>query len=1284
MTNTGNDERNTPVTPLAHPADSLPPVAVVGIGCRFPGGVESPDGFWDLLAAGRNTVGDMPTDRWEEYRDFGPRFDAALRKAIRAGSYLDGDIAGFDAEFFGISPREAELMDPQQRLMLEVSWQALEHAGIAPHTLAGTDTGVFAGVCTYDYGAGRLEDLPGIDAWTGIGAAVCAVSNRVSHALDLRGPSLSIDTACSASLVALHTAAQSLRLGECSVALAGGVNLLVSPGQTIALGTAGALAPDGRSKPFSASADGYGRGEGCGVLVLKLLADAERDGDRVLAVLRGSAVNQDGRTNGIMAPCGQAQEHVMRRALAAAGVDAGTVDFVEAHGTGTRLGDPMEIGAIGAVYGADRAGGEPCVVGSVKSNIGHLEGAAGVAGVIKAVLALGRDHIPATLLDGDPNPEIDWDGHAIRLATGAVPWPERPHPRRAAVSGFGYGGTVAHVVLEQAPPTPARPAPEPAGTVFPLSAASPEALRAGAGALAERVEAGLDPAALGHTLAHRRSPLAHRAAVVAADRGELAAGLRALAAGEPAPGVVTGAALPDTARPVWVFSGHGSQWAGMGRELLESEPVFAAAIDELEPVFKEEIGFSPRQTLLEGDHTEVHRAQTMIFAMQLGLAALWRSRGVEPAAVIGHSVGEIAAAVTAGVLTTADGARLICRRSLLLREAAGRGAMAMVNLPFDEVAERLAGNGAVVAAIASSTSSTVVSGDPEAVDEVVGRWTDEGLVVRRVASDVAFHSPHMDPLLDRLRAACAELRPGTPHTPLYTTALADPRAAMTADGAYWAANLRNPVRLAAAVTAAAEDGHRAFVELAPHPVVTHSVHETLAERGVEDVFVGTTLRRDKPEARTFDAAVGAAHCHGVTVDWSALQPNGDLATLPPYPWQHRSLWRSIAGSRTAGRGHDVASHTLLGTPAAVAGSELRLWHSTLDDDSRPYPGSHALNGVEIVPAAVLAVTFLTAAAEDGEPRALRDMTMTHPVLTAGQRQIQVVHEGDVVRLASRTVADASEPNPAWLVHCASGTAAPDLAALASRTLLDPAEHRLEPADPGLVARRLAEVGVPSTGFDWTVESLSAGFGVLHARVASPETGSWAPLLDAVMSIAPAAFMGLPQLRMVVQVDEITVHGTPPDTATVEVVLDPGVTDTVHALVTDGDGRPVASLRGLRYPVVEQPAAPAADEPGREADADAVSFAGLAPDELRQRVLDEVRAQIAQEMRLAPADLHVRRPLVEQGLDSVMTVVVRRRLEKRVGRDVPANVFWKLPTISDIADHLTERLAEVPAEDVPAP
>ena len=433
------------------------PVAVIGIGCRFPGNIGSPEDFWRLLADGRDTYGVVPDERWARYRQRSPQFATALRQAVTGGSYLS-EIDRFDAEFFGISPREASLMDPQQRLLLEVTWEALEQAGIPPRELAGTDTGVFVGVCTGDYGALMLEDLASIEAWTGIGAATCAVANRISHSFDLRGPSVAVDTACSASLVALHLASQSLRNGECDVAIVGGVNLVVTPGQTLTLGAAGALAPDGRSKAFDAAADGYGRGEGCGVVVLRRLSSAQRDGDPVLALVRGSSVKQDGRTNGIMAPSGQAQAHVMQRACAHAGIDPATVDFVEAHGTGTRLGDPMEAEALAAVYGSARPDDAPCLIGSVKSNIGHLEGAAGVASVIKTVLALRRAEIPRTPLMTELNPEIPWNTSGIRLATEHTPWPAGAGPRRAGVSGFGYGGTVAHVVLEQAPESSVRPA----------------------------------------------------------------------------------------------------------------------------------------------------------------------------------------------------------------------------------------------------------------------------------------------------------------------------------------------------------------------------------------------------------------------------------------------------------------------------------------------------------------------------------------------------------------------------------------------------------------------------------------------------------------------------------------------------------------------------------------------------------------------------------------------------------------------------------------------------------
>ncbi|RZQ61535.1 acyltransferase domain-containing protein [Amycolatopsis suaedae] len=1134
---------------------------MVGIGCRFPGDADTPQRFWDLLREGRDTTTDVPAQRWQSYADAGPRQAAALAATVRRGSFL-GDIAGFDADFFGISPREAELMDPQQRILLEVAWEALEHAGIPPRSLAGSETGVFVGSCTDDYRRHLLEDIANMDAWSGIGAARCAVANRVSHALDLRGPSLAVDTACSASLVALHLACQSLRLGESTLALAGGVNILVSPGETVTLDLAGALAADGRSKAFDATADGYGRGEGCGVVVLKLLADAERDGDRVLAVVRGSAVSQDGHTPGIMAPNGAAQEHVMVRACRAAGIEPHTVGFVEAHGTGTLLGDPLEAAALSAVYGAGRD--SACPVGSVKANIGHLEGAAGIASVVKAVLALGHARIPASPLATGPNPAIPWQDNGLRIAAEELPWPDTGGPRRACVSGFGYGGTIAHVVLEQAPDrAPATVGGTGRPRVFPLSAASEEALRLHAGRLADRLgepDAALTPASVGHTLACRRSHLPHRAAVVAADLAGLAAGLYAVAADEPADTVATATAAPAGAGLVWVFSGHGSQWAGMGRELIGSNPVFASVIDELAPVFAEEIGFTPREVLLGGDlgdGADVARVQTMIFAVQVGLAALWKAHGVVPDAVIGHSVGEIAAAVTAGALDLESGARLICRRSRLLERVAGNGAMAMVGLPFDEVTRRLAGTEGVEAAIVSSPVSTVVSGDPAAVGEVVAGWQAEGITVRRVASDVAFHSPQMDPLTAEL-AAVADLPAAAPVLPVYTTALDDPRAEVKFDGAYWAANLRNPVRLAPAVLAAAQDGYRAFLEISAHPVVTHSIGETLAHHGI-DAFVGSTLRRDRPEHETMLAALGEAHCAGVPVDWSRLFPATGPADLPVNPWRHRRLWWTPE-SGGGPRPHDPASHTLLGAVTPVAGSGLRLWQTTLDDSSRPYPGSHTINGVEIVPAAVFLTSFFDAAAPDGPAPVLRDVALRRPLMTAEPREVQVVADGDAVRLASRA------PDGQWITHADAVVDGPGPAVL-DRAGAAPAG--LPAVPPTLVGDRLSAVGVPSTGFDWTVAELGRGEGALRGQVTFDPGGrpSWAPLLDAVLTLAPVTYPGDPVLRMVVAADRIAVTGEPPKSATVDITVCAGRPDAVDVTVTGPSGDVAATVTGLVYAVI---------------------------------------------------------------------------------------------------------------------
>jgi 6-methylsalicylic acid synthase len=1153
-------------------SDSTEPVAIIGVGCRFAGGADSPEEFWDLLISGRDGIGTVPPDRWLHYLDRSPDDAAAVRAATERGGYLR-DIAGFDSSFFGLSPREAELMDPQQRILLEVAWEALEHAGIPPRALAGSNTGVFVGIGSDDYGRRLLEDLPTIEAWTGIGSAVCAAANRVSYALDLHGPSLAVDTACSASLVAAHLACLSLRAGESELALVGGVNLIVSPGLTLTLDAAGATAPDGRCKPFDAAANGYGRGEGAGFLVLKLLTDAERDGDRVLSVIRGSHVSQDGRTNGIMAPNGEAQAELLAEACRRAGVAPGTVDYVEAHGTGTRLGDPLEAGALSRVYGRNRPAGDPLLLGSVKSSIGHLEAGAGVAGLIKATLALGHDEIPPTTNVQTLNPAVDWAEANLHVVREPTPWPERDRPRRAGVSGFGYGGTIAHVVLEQ-------PAARTAGTpradtgaarLFPLSARSPQALREQATSLLDRLGDGsghptLDD--LGHTLALRRSHLEHRATVVASAPEDLLAGLRSIAGGEAGPGVSTGSVPAAPGRGlVWVFSGHGSQWTGMGRELLDTSPAFAAVVDEIDPIFRAEIGFSPRQVLVDGTFESVDRIQTMIFVMQVGLAAAWRAAGVRPDLVIGHSVGEIAAAVTAGGLSLADGARLICRRSVLLRRVAGRGAMAMVNLPFAEVAAQLDGDPEVCAAIAASPLSTVVSGEPQAVEALMQKWQTDEIPVRRVASDVAFHSAHMDELVGELADAAAGLTPREPTVAMYSTALAGGRTAPTFDGAYWATNLRHPVRLVEAVQAAAEDGWASFLEISPHPVVAHSIGETLGELGLDDTFVGITLRRGKPETETLLAAVGAAHCHGVTVGWHTLQPTGELVDLPGPAWQRLPHWREPATDRASrDLRHEPDSHALLGGRVPLAGGGPRLWRTLLDADNRPYPGSHTIEGTEVIPAAVLLNTFLRTAGT-AEPPVLRDVDLRVPLVAGDRREVQVIRDGAAVRISSHPGGEAGED--AWVTHTSATLSTSDWSDTLRLAAGRPAP-RFNRIDAGEVRRHLTAMGVPSMAFDWTVLDLWRGAGLLRARVRidSP-AADWAPALDAALSIAPVAFSGAPVLRMVAHLDEARLAGPPPTMVEIDIVVDrkrPGVAD-VEMIALDGDGRGI--LTGLRYGGLEQ-------------------------------------------------------------------------------------------------------------------
>ncbi|WP_020672196.1 type I polyketide synthase [Amycolatopsis nigrescens] len=958
--------------PALRPPDAEPgePVAVVGIGCRLPGEVDSPSAFWRLLADGDDGIGTVPDGRWES---FAPAADLAGLPVH--GGFL-ADATGFDAEFFGITPREAAAMDPQQRMLLEVSWAALEHAGIPPGSLRGTRTGVFVGLSATEYGYLTMTDLSSIDAWSGTGAAASVIANRLSYLLDLRGPSLAVDTACSSSLVAVHQAVQSLQRGESSTALVAGVNLLLSPGITTNFHRAGVLAADGRCKAFDAAADGIVRGEGCGVVVLKTLKQARRSGDRVLAVIRGSAVNSDGRSNGLMAPNPEAQAMLLRDAYSVAGVDPSAVDYVEAHGTGTLLGDPIEAGALGEVLGASRDNGRPLLIGSVKSNLGHLEGAAGIAGLIKVVLSLVHRRLPPSLHFTSPNPHIDFDALALRVVAEGTGWPRYSGMAVAGVSAFGFGGTNAHVVLEEWPAAaPARRETGDGPRIFALSARSADGLAARATALAGWAESADAEAvsldAVADTLARRREHLPVRAAVLAEDRAGLAERLRELGRGHGGPGIVTGEAhdtKENAGGPVFVFSGYGSQWAGMGRELLAGEPAFAAGVDALDPVFRAEAGFSLRSALAgELEPPDLAATQLVLFGMQVALAGLWRAHGVEPAAVLGHSMGEVAAAVTAGALDVAAGLRVMTTRARLLAgiDASGTGAMAVVELSQAELAELEDDFPDITVAVYASPSQCTVSGDADQVTALVGHVENLGRLAKLLPVGGAGHSPAVDAVLGRFREELADLAPAEPVIPCYTSVLDDPRERPSFDVGYWAANLRRPVRFTQALAAALGDGHRTFIEISPHPVAVAAIEQTAGG----DAVVLPSSSRKHGDRFTFLAGLAKLHVLGHPGVLAAVPAGRSLVELPAPPWRHRSFWPS----RPAGAGSRGGGHPLLGAHVELPEGDRHVWRGEVGTERHPWLADHAAMGVPLFPATgylelALAAASAVLPAGDGQLR----------------------------------------------------------------------------------------------------------------------------------------------------------------------------------------------------------------------------------------------------------------------------------------------------------------------------
>ena len=865
------------------------PIAVIGLGCRLPGGVHGPDAFWRFLAEGRSAVGQVPDERWQVFDDGSAEVGAALARTTRWGSFLD-DVAAFDAEFFDISPGEADRIDPQQRLLLEVAVEALDHAGIPPESLRRTQTGVFAGACLSEYGVLASRDLDRIDVWTGTGGALSIIANRLSYFLDLRGPSFTVDTACSSSLVAIHLACKSVRTGESDLALAAGVNLVLSPTVTRSLDAAGAMSQSGACRAFDAGADGYVRGEGCGVVVLKRLSEALRDGDKVLAVVRGSAINQDGRSNGLMAPNPSAQTAVLRAACADAGVEPREVDYVEAHGTGTLLGDPIEARGLGSVYGRGRAPNSPLLIGSVKTNVGHLEAAAGVTGFIKATLAVQRGRIPANLHFDSPNPHIPFEELGLRVVDDPTNWPSTGRPRRAAVSSFGFGGTNAHLVLEQPPAAISprlRPVDSPVTTLV-VAGKTPKRVARWASVLADWMDgagAVVPLADIAHTVNHHRSRQGSFATVAARTREQAVAGLRALAAGQSGLGVVEPHHGPCSPGVVFVYSGQGSQWAGMGRQLLADEPAFAAAVDELEPEFVAQTGFSLKQVLADGEPlVGVDRIQPVLVAVQLALTTLWRSYGIQPDAIIGHSLGEVTAAVVSGALSPADGLRVIATRSRLLARLSGQGAMALLELDPQAAEYLVGGDEELTVAVYASPRQSVIAGPPAKIDSLITELHGMDRLAQLVEVDVASHHPTVDPLLPDLRTQLADLVPGFPAIPVITTT-SGLQGTPTFDADYWADNLRNPVRFTQAVTDAAQR-HGIFIEVSPHPLLKYAIDDTISPAHHHSI---PTLQRGADDTLTFHTNLNASHTTHPPQTPHLPEPH---PPLPSAPWLHTDHWIS--------------------------------------------------------------------------------------------------------------------------------------------------------------------------------------------------------------------------------------------------------------------------------------------------------------------------------------------------------------------------------------------------------
>jgi acyl transferase domain-containing protein/acyl carrier protein len=1060
---------------------TLNPVAIIGMACRLPGGIDSPEQLWEALLRGDDLVTEIPEDRWDADEYYDPEPGSPGRSVCKWGAFLD-DVAGFDPEFFGITDKEATAMDPQHRLLLETSWEAMEHGGLTPNALADSRTGVFMGLMHDDYQFVHAEANALEGPYGYMGNSFAMGSGRIAYTMGLRGPAMTVDTACSSGLAAVHVACRSLNDGESDIALAGGASVSLEPRKSCSGSAIGMLSASGRCHAFDVAADGFVVGEGAVVLLLKRLPDALADGDRILAVLRGTAANQDGHTVNIVTPSRVAQVEAYRTALAAAGVDARTIGMVEAHGPGTPVGDPIEYASLAEVYGLDG----PCGLASVKTNFGHTQSAAGALGLMKAVLALQHGVIPRNLHFTrlpDEMAQIDTNLFVPQVNT---PWPSNGHhgPRRAAVSSYGFSGTNVHAIVEQAPETVA-PGDAPTTRaidgplLFPLSATSADGLRQTARRLAAWVAAqgrDLEASDLAYTLARRRAHRPVRTAIVAASLEELTEGLGEVAEGDFPHQSAVG---QGDRGPVWLFSGQGSQWAAMGAELLATEPAFAATVGKVEPLIAQESEFSVTKAISAFETvTGIDRIQPALFTMQVALAATMRAYGVQPGAVIGHSMGEAAAAVVAGALSLEDGVRVICRRSRLMSTIAGSGAMASVELPAEQVLLELMARGVddVVLAVVASPQSTVIGGATQTVRELVATWAQRDVLAREIAVDVASHSPQVDPILDELMDVLAELDPKTPEVPYYSATAFDPREQPVCDAWYWSDNLRHMVRFGAAVQAALEDGYRVFAELAPHPLLTHAVEQTAGSLGTPPATLAA-MRREQELPHGLRGFLADLHSAGAAIDFSVMCPDGRLVDAPLPTWSHRTLLLTPSGQDSRARGtYTVPVHPLMGAHVRLHEEpERHVWQGEVGTAAQPWLGDHRIHNVAVLPGAAYCEMACAAARTMlGENFEVRDIRFEATLLLDDETPVSAVASvtsPGVVDFMVETFGEGTQTRRATAVlHAGADDDQPpayDMAALlaAHSCRLDGAELRKQfdehglqygPAFAGLVAAYSAD------------------------------------------------------------------------------------------------------------------------------------------------------------------------------------------------------------------------------------